>query len=634
MLRVVLPRQRHVWVNLLRRSQSSSTPPTIPQPPTSSSSTPQAPSQVPPLPPNPSDSSKADPGSQSPSSPPPSTPKPRPRRRIRRFFFLGSTLLALAYGGGTYLALVSDSFHDYFTDYVPFGENAVLFFEERAFKQRFASTAGGASKSYPQISGENKVTVGRQSGVSAKAAEEGQASKGTAGKDNPATSQSGGHSASEKSAGSAIAKKKDDVKEKARETKEEVKETANKTASTASQAGQQAATKTREAVSKGPIKQIDTLSIDNAADPLVQNISKILNDVIIAVNADNASGKYGSTISKAKDEVQRLAGDITAYSTREARKAEDKIRESQVQFDQGAQELLARISREQRDQELAFREEYEAERERLAKSYETKLSAELEAVSKVADERRRNELLEQSVKLTDEFAREVRDRVEKERESRLSRLNELARDVEEMESLSKSYASVLESNLQTQHLITAVEAVRTALDDSDRPKPFIHELVALKEIAHKDAVVEAAIGSIDPTAYQRGISTTAQIMDRFRKVADEVRKASLLPEDAGAASHAASFMLSRFMFKKEGLAVGDDVESVLTRTETFLEEGNLDDATREMNGLTGWARVLSRDWLAECRRALEVRQALDVSSFLCRPCLKFPSFSSFKLIAS
>ncbi|PTB73480.1 hypothetical protein M440DRAFT_1424785, partial [Trichoderma longibrachiatum ATCC 18648] len=61
-----------------------------------------------------------------------------------------------------------------------------------------------------------------------------------------------------------------------------------------------------------------------------------------------------------------------------------------------------------------------------------------------------------------------------------------------------------------------------------------------------------------------------------------------------------------------GLAEGDDVESILTRTQTFLEEGDLDAATREMNGLQGWAKTLSKDWLAEARKVLEVRQALDV----------------------
>jgi len=38
----------------------------------------------------------------------------------------------------------------------------------------------------------------------------------------------------------------------------------------------------------------------------------------------------------------------------------------------------------------------------------------------------------------------------------------------------------------------------------------------------------------------------------------------------------------------------------------------LDEAAREMNGLNGWAKTLSKDWLNEVRKVLEVQQALDV----------------------
>jgi mitofilin len=70
------------------------------------------------------------------------------------------------------------------------------------------------------------------------------------------------------------------------------------------------------------------------------------------------------------------------------------------------------------------------------------------------------------------------------------------------------------------------------------------------------------------------------------------------------------------MFQKKsdrGLPHGDDVEATLARTEVLLEEGDLDAAAREMNGLKGWAHVLSQDWVSECRKVLEVRQAVDVS---------------------
>jgi len=53
-------------------------------------------------------------------------------------------------------------------------------------------------------------------------------------------------------------------------------------------------------------------------------------------------------------------------------------------------------------------------------------------------------------------------------------------------------------------------------------------------------------------------------------------------------------------------------ERIADVQETFLEEGDLDGAAREMNGLQGWAKTLSKDWLGEVRRVLEVQQALDV----------------------
>jgi mitofilin len=153
---------------------------------------------------------------------------------------------------------------------------------------------------------------------------------------------------------------------------------------------------------------------------------------------------------------------------------------------------------------------------------------------------------------------------------------------------------------------------------TDHPTPFTNELVALKEVSRDNEVVKAAIASINPAAYQRGIPSPAHLIDRFRRVAAEVRKASLLPEDAGVASHAASAVLSRMMFTKKserGLPEGDDVEATLSRTEVLLEEGDLESAAREMNALKGWAGVLSRDWIAETRRVLEVKQAVDVSFF-------------------
>ena len=224
----------------------------------------------------------------------------------------------------------------------------------------------------------------------------------------------------------------------------------------------------------------------------------------------------------------------------------------------------------------------------------------------------KNRLLEQAVALKKSFATGIRDQVETERNGRLGQLSELSASHQQLEKLTADWNAILELNLKTQHLQVAIEAVRASLEGADRARPFVRELAALKELAADDTVVNSAIASINPTAYQLGVPTSAQLIDRFRLVAHEVRKASLLPDNAGIASHAASFVLSKMMFKKQGLSVGNDVESVMTRAEVLLDEGNLDQAAREVNTLDGWAKTLSKDWLTDVRKVLEVRQALDV----------------------
>ena len=356
-----------------------------------------------------------------------------------------------------------------------------------------------------------------------------------------------------------------------------------------------------------------------AHEPLVQDVVKILNNIITAVNAAPDASKYRSALTAAKDEVNTVVKNLNTLKDQYSHDAEDKVQKAHTEFEDAAKELVSRVEREMQDQEVKWRDEYEEEREKLSQSYHEKLALELDAAKRVAEETKNNELLEQEIQLQRRFLDSVRASVENEREGRLSKLDQLSSSVTELENLTTQWNSVVDATLQTQHLHVALDAVRAQLDDAitaGHPTPFLNELVALKEVSADDEVVSAAIASIPPVAYQRGIPSPASLIDRFRRVASEVRKASLLPEDAGVASHAASAVLSRLMFAKKaerGLPAGEDVEATLARTEVLLEEGDLESAAREMNGLQGWAGVLSRDWIGECRRVLEVRQAVDVS---------------------
>ncbi|CAG8983765.1 hypothetical protein HYALB_00010405 [Hymenoscyphus albidus] len=552
-------------------------------------------------------------------TPPPPPPPPKRTGRVRRFLTTLILLTALGFGGGVYYSRINDNFHDFFTEYVPFGEDAVLYFEEKDFRKRFP-VVGRLSR--PRDTGD-QIKIPSQSGVSWRVAEDNKTETGrhaNAVKDTPKPKEV-----------AKVQKPKPAESVKPVEAKKEPAPPASPLPKSpnAPSPAKPSHPVTQEAIAPAAVAftapdvdqpsrfppevtRIDPINIKDANEPLVQDLVKILNDIITVLNADNSNAKFSNTIGKAKSEIAKVGGRIQALKDAAQKDAAAQIISEKEDFDRAAKELIRRLEAEMANQQSAWQEEYQTERQRIKESYEQKLKAEIERAHEVNEQRLRNELLEQALEMKKKFMADIKDRVEEERDSRLGKLTDLSKTVTDLEKLTTDWNSVVDSNLKTQHLHVAVEAVRANLEKSEVPRPFVRELAALKEIASGDAVVNAAIASINPTAYQRGVASSSQLIDRFRRVATEVRKASLLPEDAGVASHASSYLLSKVLFKKQGLATGDDVESILTRTETFLEEGNLDEAAREMNGLKGWAKTLSRDWLGEVRKVLEVQQALDV----------------------
>ncbi|KEF63178.1 uncharacterized protein A1O9_01155 [Exophiala aquamarina CBS 119918] len=605
-----------------------------PTPATPSSSSIIPPENVPKAPPTPAQVQSAPPttpASVSPAEPPPPPPaaKPAPPKPRRLRFLLYLILLsALSYGGAVFYALRNDNFHDFFTEYIPFGEDAVLYFEEQSFKKRFPNARHNVAR-IPRAEkpDDKRITIPSKSGLSWKVSDqEGKGSDLTqTGKHNsaldankPSTKKDvkdarqnpSGASSNKKSAAVQAVKKDAPAPE--------TKPAAGETPSTPPGSAIPSPKSDPRPPAIPPVTQISTLAVPNADEPVVQELVKIVNDLITVVNADSAdaSNKYSAPMNKAKQSLESVASKISLLRDAERKAAEERIQEAHREFDEGAKQLLRRIETAQAEDEARYRDEFEAERTRLSQSYDEKLKTELERSTQVAEQRLKNQLSEQAIELKREFVQQIQDLVESERGGRLSKLSDLSTNVDSLTELTSNWNGVIDTNLATQKLQVAVDAVRSALARSAasdaKPRAFVREMAALKLVADGDAVVDAAIASINPAAYQRGIPSQPQLIDRFRRVASEVRKASLLPEDAGVASHAASFVLSRVLFKKHGQPTGTDVESILTRTETLLEEGNLDAAAREMNSLTGWAKVLSRDWLGDVRKVLEVNQALEV----------------------
>ncbi|RKF82632.1 MICOS complex subunit MIC60 [Golovinomyces cichoracearum] len=544
----------------------------------------------------------------------------RPRRLFRKFLITTLSLGLTGFIGGVFYSRENDNFHDFFTEYVPFGEQAVLYLEEREYRKRFSNKSSSASRDLGQL-----TSIPRNSGVSWRVAEG--LKPGSSGRYADATDPD--VKPLQSPAEEKTKKVEDSNKENTAIPSQSPEKTSSKSQLTI--VPDEPVTSKTEETSKSEVlenfvaPEVDepsrfppqsmptqSISIEDPKEPLVQDLVKIVNEILKVIEVKSVDSKFYKAIEKAKAEISALDSKIQVIKNQAQKEADIKIQSEKEDFDRAAKELLRRIEVEMQNEQANWREEYQNEREKLQRTYEKRLELELQRTKELHEQHLRNALLEQALEMKKQFGKEIKDCVEEERNGRFKKISELSNNVAELEKLATKWNSVLDYNLKTQKLHVALEATRVFLENSDVPRPFVRELVALREVASEDPLVNAAIASINPTAYHQGIQSSAQIIDRFRRVSNEVRKVALLPVDAGVASQASSYILSKFLFQKKGLANGDDVESILARAETFLEEGDLDSAAREVNGLKGWAKTLSRDWLDEVRKVLEVRQALDV----------------------
>jgi mitofilin len=214
------------------------------------------------------------------------------------------------------------------------------------------------------------------------------------------------------------------------------------------------------------------------------------------------------------------------------------------------------------------------------------------------------------------WIREIKVHVEQERGGRLAKLDEISANIKRLERITIDNSSYLDEHIRVHALWSTIRALSNVIDSPVR-RPFRDELRVLRHVtaAKEEPAVALALQSLDSTDIADiGIEPFADLASWFStSVAPRVTSVALLPDhNAGVLSHLASHFLSSFRFKRHGLVPGSDVLSVLARAEYYLNEKDLDSATRELNQLKGTAKVLLSDWLDAARRRLEVMQALEV----------------------
>ena len=149
--------------------------------------------------------------------------------------------------------------------------------------------------------------------------------------------------------------------------------------------------------------------------------------------------------------------------------------------------------------------------------------------------------------------------------------------------------------------------------------PLRKEVDTLYASGKEYPFVNRVVGTISDLALDRGVYTEVSLMERFCRVSRVCRRVAMIEhtDTASLFNYFLSYARSLFMFnlvraEMENDSVdmsGVDVPTVLSHAEYWLEKGDLEQAVRFMNQLTGASREVASDWLKEARLLLETRQA-------------------------
>lgn len=510
---------------------------------------------------------------------------------FRNFLLTTLALGSLVYVGGAWYALEDETVHDFYADYVPFGDTIVASLERRRFRDRqeTISRIVGAS---PSTSATATATASRQQGELAKT-----------------TAHAPGGLQSVPVAGNiAVPVPAKDVEIPAVVT---LATAANPATASATSATAPATT----AVC------LPLIRIPNDIDPLVANSIHSLNNLISSVNDSKHSHAHIDRLARELDALtasiddvkRRYQEDLGSHVKSEAEKAARlaEARTSELRTAVAAQE--EKLGREYRQEQL-----------RLAGVYNERLQREMGATNGVLLAEANNRLLAAHVERQAQFAETVEARLDAERAARTLRLEALAKEMSEIEALTTEAERVILESDQAAQLHLAVARLKSVLAANDgdtnnnnnsgggAPAALGPYVKAIAAVSGSDPLLAAALASFPASALDTGVLTPSQLLARFHVLAPAIRQASLLPPDAGVLGHLGSLVFSRLLWAKTGSPAGTDIESVLSRAETALSEGRVTDAVGEVNSLKGWPKRLAKDWLEEGRKRSEVEFLVGV----------------------
>lgn len=421
----------------------------------------------------------------------------------------------------------------------------------------------------------------------------------------------------------------DEIREKFGEFTRRIVEVPNKGASPANAstvASVEAAAPVAPVKPAGPMIKLvlQQVSLDNTTSESIRELVDSLNATIESINSqslllpEEIINSITTTYNRLYSTVAQLNESLNDILSAEInRKASEQSARLEEKYGQLAKSKELELTEK-------FLNEFNGFKAQLEQQSSQELANALKTNEQALLAKHSNEVALLSIKQVEEFNKILGEKLDKERQGRLSKLTELNDSVGELVAAVDKLDSVVVKNEATTQLTLLVSKLRNKLESGEQSSIHLEkELTRLKTLADilpgkpkkccskNPQLLDLAITELDQLT-KTEILSDEQLYNRWVLLQKDLKTASLLPPNAGILGHLSAKFFSLFLFNKSGVSTENDMDSVIARVGENLRLSKLDQAVEEAVGLKGWPRVLCDDWVREARRKLEVETLVDV----------------------
>jgi len=201
-------------------------------------------------------------------------------------------------------------------------------------------------------------------------------------------------------------------------------------------------------------------------------------------------------------------------------------------------------------------------------------------------------------------------------ENKAKMVTELARKVNEIEGLTKQLeelrqkarlSATFKQGSQSAHRVSA--AALTLASKLTTSEPVFGEFANLEAIVGgiESGPISAALEKI-PCSAKGGVPTLPELQHRFEPIKQLCRQAAMVPEGSGLGGQILGYAFSSILIAPPSSRVdGNPDELSLARAHSFVQQGDLESAVKELDNLKGQAFFVAKDW----KEAAATRAILD-----------------------